>query len=88
MLHWPGKEAFGVGLWRDIIREANLVSAYNMFALGDGNRIWFWKDFSCGSEPLGISFPSLYSVTPSREGIFAEFQGHSRAVAGWSLRFM
>ena len=30
-------------LWNDIKTEANLLSAYSVFALGNGKRILFWK---------------------------------------------
>ena len=53
---------FGVGLWKEIRKEWTQLTKYTYFALGNGRRISFWKDFWCGEEALSLRFPNLFSL--------------------------
>ena len=37
-----------------------------MFSLGDGRKIGFWEDSWCGSQPLCVAFPDLYSIVANK----------------------
>ena len=39
-----GKGAFGVGLWKDISKEATVLKQFGNFFVGDGKRFNFWRD--------------------------------------------
>ena len=62
---WFSKEpkgSFGVGVWKDIRREAQLLKQDCNFILGDGERIRFWKDRWRRSDMLHELFPTLYAL--------------------------
>ena len=51
-------------------------------AVVDGRRIRFWEDKWWGIEPLGVAFPSLYTMVVSIGAFVAETWDHSREVGG------
>ncbi|RVW28979.1 LINE-1 reverse transcriptase-like [Vitis vinifera] len=67
---WSSKEArgetHGVGLWKTLRKEWEVVKSRLVFVVGNGKRIKFWKDIWCGDEPLCVSFPSLFALAVSR----------------------
>ena len=63
------REGFGVGLWKDIRKEGSRLSNYIVFYVGNGRRIRFWLDSWCGDEALCNSFPSLFALAVSKEGV-------------------
>ncbi|RVW39006.1 putative ribonuclease H protein [Vitis vinifera] len=56
----------GVGLWKAIRKKWGLFDGRVAFHLGNGQRVKFWKDKWCGDEPLCESFPSLFSISMSK----------------------
>ena len=55
-------EAFGVGVWKEILKEADWCWANTTFKVGKGTRIRFWKDPCCGDVELSRRFPQLFSA--------------------------
>ena len=59
--------------------------------VGNGKRVKFWKDKWCGDSPLCHSFPSLFSISSSKEvwvrDIWREIGdgGHWDLIFFWSL---
>ena len=54
--------AFGVGVWKEILKEADWCWANTTFKVGKGTRIRFWKDPCCGDVELSRRFPQLFSA--------------------------
>ena len=68
-LGWCSKEIrgpFGIGLWKDIIKESNWVKENWRFIVGNGTRIRFWLDLWCGNAPLRHSFPILFNLAVNK----------------------
>ena len=64
-LGWSSKEvmgAFGVGLWKEILKESNWVRKNWIFRVDNGSRVRFSTDPWCSSSFLGLTFPTLYAV--------------------------
>ena len=64
--------SFGVGLWKDIRKEAQQLKQKCKLLLGDASRIRFWEDRWCGENPLCVSFPTLYVVAASKGATLGE----------------
>ena len=56
----------GVGLWKTIAKEFDSLKKDYVFSLGDGRKIKFWEDSWCGSQPLCVAFPDLYSIAANK----------------------
>ena len=63
---WRTNEArgtFGVGVWKEILKEANWCWDNIEFKVGKGTRVKFWIDHWCGNAALSKISPSY---SPSR----------------------
>ena len=61
------REAFGVGLWKAIKKEGDMLRCKVAFMVGDSRRVRFWQDKWYSDEPLYISFPLFFVVASSKE---------------------
>ena len=61
------REGYGVRSWKAIRKPEHLVSSRLSFAVGNGQRMSFWKDKWCGTTPLCESFPFLFALVASKE---------------------
>ncbi|RVW27728.1 hypothetical protein CK203_109968 [Vitis vinifera] len=61
------REAHGVGLWKAIRMDWDLVGVRISFSVGNGRRVSFWRDRWCGDAPLCDSFPSIYALSIQKE---------------------
>ena len=62
---WKTKEVcgpFGVGLWKEIMKEVDWCWENIVFKVGKGNRVLFWTDKWCGNEALAQSYPQLFTL--------------------------
>ncbi|RVW28985.1 putative ribonuclease H protein [Vitis vinifera] len=66
------REAHGVGLWKGIRMDWDLVGARISFSVGNGRRVSFWRDRWCGDAPLCDSFPSIYALSIEKEAWVAD----------------
>ena len=57
------REAYGVGLWKRIRIDWNLVGPRILFLVGNGRMVRFWRDRWCRDSLLCVSFPSLFALT-------------------------
>ena len=80
-------EVYGVGLWKAIRKEGDMLSCRVALLVGNGRRVRFWKDKWCGDEPLCIPFPSLFIVSSSKEAWVEEFWNHSSKGWCWAPHF-
>ncbi|RVW42472.1 hypothetical protein CK203_087810 [Vitis vinifera] len=58
---WRTKEArgtFGVGVWKEIMKELNWCWDSIKFKVGKGTRVKFWTDQWCGNAALSKLSPS------------------------------
>ncbi|RVW63495.1 putative ribonuclease H protein [Vitis vinifera] len=66
------REAHGVGLWKAIRMDWDLVGERISFSVGNGRRVSFWRDRWCGDAPLCDSFPSIYALSIEKEAWVAD----------------
>ena len=52
-----------------------------------GKRIKFWKDKMCGDELLNVSFPSLFTISNSKDAWVAELWQHSNERGDYNPNF-
>ncbi|KAJ9678729.1 hypothetical protein PVL29_020805 [Vitis rotundifolia] len=66
------REVHGVGLWKGIRMDWELVDTQISFSVGNGRRVSFWRDRWCGDSPLCETFPSLFALAVEKEAWVAE----------------
>ena len=87
---WRTKEAcgsFGVGVWKEIMKEANWCWKSIEFKVGKGTRVMFWTDKWCGNAALSQIFPQLFTLAVHRNATVNEVWDSSLGQEGWNLRF-
>ncbi|RVX05123.1 hypothetical protein CK203_020162 [Vitis vinifera] len=87
---WRTKEAcgsFGVGVWKEIMKEANWCWESIEFKVGKGTRVMFWTDKWCGNAALSQIFPQLFTLAVHRNAMVNEVWDSSLGQGGWNLRF-
>ncbi|RVW54128.1 putative ribonuclease H protein [Vitis vinifera] len=82
-----GRGAYGVGAWKEIMKEANWCWENIKFKVGKGTRIKFWLDQWCGDERLSHAFPLLYEMAVNKNATVNEMWDHRSGPGGWNLRF-
>ncbi|KAJ9677832.1 hypothetical protein PVL29_022672 [Vitis rotundifolia] len=88
---WRTKKAngaFGVGLWKEIMKEADWCWNNMVFKVGKGTKISFWKDTWCGEVGLARRFPNLFNVAAQKNATVGELWDQSAGQGGWNLRFI
>ena len=83
-----GKGAFGVGLWKDISKEAVVLKQFNNLVVGNGKRFRFWKDIWCGTEPLSETFHIIYTIAATKDAYLEDLWDWSREEWGWNPTFL
>ncbi|KAJ9673913.1 hypothetical protein PVL29_023454 [Vitis rotundifolia] len=78
---------FRVGVWKEILKEANWCWDNMMFKVGKGTRISFWTDHWCGNAALSHNFPQLFAVAVHRKATVKDVWDSSLGQGGWNLRF-
>nr|CAN69266.1 hypothetical protein VITISV_043642 [Vitis vinifera] len=88
---WSSKEArgegHGVGLWKTLRKEWEVVKSRLVFVVGNGKRIKFWKDIWCGDESLCVSFPSLFALAVSKDAWVKDVWRCNEGGGSWSPLF-
>ena len=67
------REAHGVGLWKGIRMDWELVGTRILFIVGNGRRVRFWRDRWCGDSPLCVF--SLFALSIDKEAWVADIWG-------------
>ena len=86
---WRTKDGcgpYGVGLWKEIMKEADWCWESIVFKVGKGTRILFWMDKWCGNEALSQIFPQLFTLASNRNAKVSEVWDSSLGQGGWNLR--
>ncbi|WKA12713.1 hypothetical protein VitviT2T_030072 [Vitis vinifera] len=79
--------AFGVGLWKEIMKEAYWCWNNMTLKVGKGTKIRFWKDTWCGDVELARRFPQLFNVAAQKSATVGELWDQNAGQGGWNLRF-
>ena len=79
--------AFGVGVWKEILKEANWCWDNMMFKVGKGTKVKFWTDHWCGNAALSRIFLQLFALAVHRNATVNEVWDSSLGQGGWNLRF-
>ena len=77
----------GVGLWKAIRKKWGLLDGRVAYHMGNGQRVKFWKDKWCGDGPLCESFPSLFSMSMSKNVWVSEVWNPVGDGDGWTPLF-
>ncbi|RVW75072.1 Transposon TX1 uncharacterized 149 kDa protein [Vitis vinifera] len=77
--------AFGVGVWKEILKESTWCWENMGFKVGKGNRIRFWTDLWCGDNVLSQGFPNLFSMAAHRNVTVEECWDQNMGQGGWNL---
>ncbi|RVW65604.1 putative ribonuclease H protein [Vitis vinifera] len=86
---WRTKEArgtFGVGVWREILKESSWCWENIKFKVGKGTKVSFWTDHWCGNEVLSQAFPQLFTLAAHRSASVNEMWDSSLGQGGWNIR--
>ena len=90
------REARGMGLWKGIRMDWELVGSRISFRVENGRRESFSRNRWCEDSPLCVSFPSLFALStekeawvanvwdPSAEGDWSPY--FSRALNDWEVK--
>ncbi|RVW49106.1 hypothetical protein CK203_084426 [Vitis vinifera] len=88
---WRTKKAVGacgVGVWKEILKEAGWCWDKMGFKVGKGNKISFWTDVWCGDSALSQRFPHLYTLAANRNAKIEDLWDQNVGEGGWNLRFI
>ncbi|RVX22106.1 putative sugar phosphate/phosphate translocator [Vitis vinifera] len=88
---WMTKKAngtFGVGVWKEILKEKDWCWENMAFTMGNGTKIRFWNDLWCGCTVLSQRFPHLYGMAAHRNGTVEEMWDQNVGQGDWDLRFV
>ena len=64
--------ACGVGVWKSIRMDWDIVGKGMAFMVGNRRRVRFWEDRWCGEETLKVVFPTLFTIATSKEAWVAD----------------
>ncbi|WKA09925.1 hypothetical protein VitviT2T_027534 [Vitis vinifera] len=88
---WRTKKAVGacgVGVWKEILKEADWCWDKMGFKVGKGNKISFWTDVWCEELALSQRFPHLYTLAADRNAKIEDLWDQNVGEGGWNLRFI
>jgi hypothetical protein len=79
--------AFGVEVWKNIIKDWDSFSRFTRFVVGDGSKISSRHDLWCGDTALKVDFPALFGIACVKDASVVdnlEFLGDSNQ---WNVGF-
>ena len=82
------RDAYGSGVWKEIRKEWDIVSAFAAFSLGNGRRLRFWKDAWSGEEAFSFSYPALFAMAANKEVSVADVWEPSCEGGVWTPCFV
>ncbi|RVW70583.1 putative ribonuclease H protein [Vitis vinifera] len=89
-LGWRTNEArgtFGVGVWKEILKEADWCWDNIEFKVGKGTKVRFWTDHWCGNAALSQTFPLLFELAAHRNATVNEVWDPSFGQGSWNISF-
>ncbi|KAJ9690905.1 hypothetical protein PVL29_013184 [Vitis rotundifolia] len=88
---WSTKKAngaFGVGVWKEILKESAWCWDNISFKVGKGTKVRFWTDPWCGSLVLAQNFPHLFGMATFKNATVEEMWDQNFGHGVWDLRFL
>ncbi|RVW27451.1 Transposon TX1 uncharacterized 149 kDa protein [Vitis vinifera] len=88
---WSTRKAngvFGVGVWKEILKESTWCWDNMVFKVGKGNKVRFWIDPWCANNVLSEAFPDLFSMAAQRNATVEDYWDQNLSQGGWSLRLL
>jgi hypothetical protein len=79
--------SFEVGVWKNI-RRWEEFSRFNIFEVGDGSEIRFWRNVWCGDQTLKVAFLMLFSIARFKEASMAHHLQFSNEISQWNITFI
>ena len=67
----------GSQFWKDLVKVRPVFKSLVKFVVGNGKSTRSWLDWWCGTFPLAVSFPVLFSYCPDLEISISEFSGNN-----------
>ncbi|WJZ93749.1 hypothetical protein VitviT2T_012666 [Vitis vinifera] len=89
-LGWRTNEAcgtFGVGVWKEILKEADWCWNNIEFKVGKGTKVRIWTDHWCGNAALSQTFPLLFDLAAHRNATVNEVWDPSFGQGSWNISF-
>ncbi|KAJ9693692.1 hypothetical protein PVL29_009580 [Vitis rotundifolia] len=89
-LGWRTNEvrgSYGMGVWKEIMKEACWCWDKFQFKVGKGTKIKFWINHWCGNATLSQIFPQLFPLADQKNVTINEVWDSSFGQGGWNLRF-
>ena len=80
--------AFGMGVWKEILKQVGWCWEKLAFKVGKGNKISIWTDLWCGDTVLSQRFLHLFTLAAHRNATIEEMWDQNFGVGGWNLRFI
>ena len=59
--------AYGVGLWKAIKKDWEIIRSRSRFIVGNGRKVKFWKDLWCEFQALKDVFPNLFRLAVNKD---------------------
>lgn len=75
----------GCGVWKSILSETVDFFKHIRFKVNKGNKVLFWMDLWCTSEPLNILF-SCFNLALAKNGLVQDHMIRSRVFCSWDLK--
>ena len=79
---------YGVGLWKDILKESSWVCGNWEFRVGNGTRVKFRTNHGCGSPILSHSFLTLYEMADNKNETITKVWDQTVGKGSWNLNFL
>ncbi|RVW29823.1 FGGY carbohydrate kinase domain-containing protein [Vitis vinifera] len=88
---WKSKDArgpFGVGVWKEILKEMSWCWNNMKFKVGRGTKIRFWTDHWCGNVALSQAFPQIFALAVCNNELVNDVWDSRLGQGGWNLRLV
>ena len=82
------RTSYGVGVWKAIRKEWEVLARRLVFEVGDGARVLLWKHKWCGLVPLCVAFPSLYAIADSKNALVNDVWSPEEEGDDWNPLFL
>ena len=83
----PTNGPYGVGLGKNISRGWHSFSRHILYEIGDGSRVKFWQDHSCGETYLAVSYLELFRFCRDQEVSVVEVMKFDNGIRFWDVSF-
>jgi hypothetical protein len=79
--------AYGVCLWKNILRGWGKFYSRTKFEVGDGSKVKFWHDLWCGDRALKDAYPVLFGIARAKDAHVEAYIDFSGGAIYWNVSF-